>query len=627
LNQSLFAPFQPLAAIATTPQAVKILQPFCQSAGVTLWVPEALKLTNNLENIEFYRGSLSETLAKIWPQCRGLIFCLATGAVVRLLAPLLEDKNRDPAVVTLDGKGRFVISLCGGHQGGADRLTLLIARQLGAEPVLTGAAASLGLPGIDVLGVPFGWRKGSGDWTGVSAAIARGEAVQVKQEAGSPLWQSHLPAGHPFRFGLPASDSFTPQAAVWISATKRQFPPQANFPQGQWHPRVLWAGIGCTRGISCQLLAKAIAQVLERHHLAPEAIAGLATIDLKADEEGLLAFCQERQLPLKTFPAEVLRQVTVPNPSPVVAQAVGTPSVAEAAALSAVVEMSGGNLNPVDALLVPKQVIESSQGGEAVTVAVAQSAVEYTGRTGKLWLIGTGPGSFEQITPAAQTALAQADAIIGYSLYLELIQPLLCPGQIVEAFAITQERQRAQRAIALAQWGLAVAVVSSGDCGIYGMAGLVLEELQAGGWDGQVPQVQVFPGITAAMAAAARVGAPLMNDFCTISLSNLLTPGEVIGRRLAMAAEGDFVTVLYNPRSQQRTELIARARQIFLAHRLPDTPVALVRAAYRPDEQITLTTLEKMLQFPIDMLTAVIIGNSSTRQFGNWLITPRGRPH
>jgi cobalt-precorrin 5A hydrolase/precorrin-3B C17-methyltransferase len=228
------------------------------------------------------------------------------------------------------------------------------------------------------------------------------------------------------------------------------------------------------------------------------------------------------------------------------------------------------------------------------------------------------------MTPAAKTAVTSADAVIGYSLYLQLIQTLLRPGQIVESLPITQERQRAQRAIELAQWGLRVAVVSSGDCGIYGMAGLVLEELQAMGWDGKVPHVEVFPGITAVIAAAARVGAPLMHDFCTISLSDLLTPWEVIEKRLEAAAVGDFVTALYNPRSQTRTQQIIIAQQIFLKYRNPNTPVAIVHSAYRLEEQIFLTTLDKMLQFPIDMLAIVLIGNCSTRNHSNWMITPRG---
>ncbi|WP_366514369.1 precorrin-3B C(17)-methyltransferase [Moorena sp. SIO3I6] len=238
--------------------------------------------------------------------------------------------------------------------------------------------------------------------------------------------------------------------------------------------------------------------------------------------------------------------------------------------------------------------------------------------------MGIGPGNLEQITPAAKTAISSADAVIGYSLYINLIATLRRPGQIIEALPITQETQRAKRAIELAEWGLTVAVVSSGDCGIYGMAGLVLEQLRSRGWDGNTPQVQVFPGITALQAAASRVGAPLMHDFCAISLSDLLTPWEVIEKRLEASAAADFVTALYNPRSRNRTEQIAIAQRIFLKHRKPDTPVAIVVSAYREDEKITLTTLDKMLEIPIDMLTMVLIGNQTTDVHQDWMITPRG---
>jgi cobalt-precorrin 5A hydrolase/precorrin-3B C17-methyltransferase len=167
-------------------------------------------------------------------------------------------------------------------------------------------------------------------------------------------------------------------------------------------------------------------------------------------------------------------------------------------------------------------------------------------------------------------------------------------------------------------------VVSSGDCGIYGMAGLVLEQLQGTGWDGATPSVEVFPGISALQAAAARVGAPLMHDFCAISLSDLLTPWEVIVKRLEAAAAADFVVALYNPKSKTRTEQIATAHAIFMSHRSPETPVAVVKSVYRPDELIHRTTLAELLEAPIDMLTVVLIGNQSTQRHGPWLITPRG---
>lgn len=605
----LFQEFQPLAAIATTAVGLQRLQTLTSIAEI--WVPPSIAPEDS-GLIYTCPGSLRQQVNQLWQSHRGLIFCLATGAVVRLIAPLLQDKATDPAVVVVDEAGKFVISLCGGHQGGADRLTRLLALQLGMTPVLTGAANRADLPPIDRLGVPFGWQKGDGDWTGVSAAIAASTPIQILQTAGATLWQDHLPAGHPFRF---EADS-PPQDGgprVWIS---HRLAPPSSGPLVQWHPRVLWVGIGCERGTSRPLIEFAVRQIFQAYQLAEAAIAGVATLDRKADEEGLIEFCRDRNLPLCCYPAEALRQVAVPNPSVVVEQTVGTPSVAEAAAMT-------GN-NGQRTLLVPKQILRQPGEAGAVTIAVAMAEREYIGKNGQLWLVGTGPGALEQMTPAAQTAIAQADVVIGYSLYVDLVRPLLRPGQIVESLPITQERQRAERAIDLATWGLTVAVISSGDCGIYGMAGLVLEQLQAQGWDGQTPTVQVFPGITALQAAASRVGAPLMHDFCAISLSDLLTPWEVIEQRLEAAAQADFVVALYNPKSQQRTEGVIRAQNIFLQYRSPQTPVALVRSAYRPDQQIRLTTLNDLADQAIDMLTTVLIGNQSTRLYANHLITPRG---
>lgn len=587
--------FQPLATIATTPTAAKTLQPLCQSMGASLWVPESLKIVA----AEAYTDPLKAHVAALWDTQQALVFCLATGAVVRLIAPLLQHKSSDPAVVVVDEAGKFVISLCSGHAGGADKLTILIAQLLNATPVLTGASSSLGLPAVDMLGVPFGWQKGEGDWTTVSAVVARQESVQVIQEAGSTLWQKV------FSFAI----SQPPQAKIWI--TPRAYTGD-DIPQIYWHPRVLWVGIGCERGTPKETIANAITQVCLANKLAQSAIAGIATIDIKADEVGLIELCQELNLPLRTFTAKVLSSARVPNPSQVVAAEVGTPSVAEAAAMSAA---------EVDSLVVTKQIYKS-QG--AVTIAIAQAETEYTGRSGKLCLVGTGPGKLDQITPAAQIAISSADVVIGYSLYIDLIKPLLQPQQIIEALPITQERQRAERAIELANWGLTVAVISSGDSGIYGMAGLVMEQLQASSWDGKIPSVQVFPGITALQAAAARVGTPLMHDFCAISLSDLLTPWEAIEKRLIAAAQADFITALYNPKSQTRTQQLAIACAIFLKYRDAATPVAIVRSAYRADEQITLTTLDKLLDTSVDMLTTVLIGNQSTRTHHNWMITPRG---
>ncbi len=610
----LLSEFSPLAFIATTPSGVKTLQPLCEDNSLNIWVPETLQ---EIPDTQIYSKPLQNHIASLWETHRAFVFCLATGAVVRLIAHLLQHKSTDPAVLVIDEQGKNVISLCGGHQGGGDRLARLIALQLGATPILTGAANVSGLPPVDLLGEPFGWSKGEGDWTGVSAVIARSGRVQVIQDAGSTLWRNNLPDGHPFEF----DESTNPQAQIFITphspGRKHCAPtPSPQLPTVHWHPRVLWVGIGCERGTSRIVMETAIREVFKQYQLAESAIAGIATIDIKADEVGLLELCRERNLPLKTFAGDVLKSVAVPNPSSVVEKEVGTPSVAEAAALCASLDQGK--------LLVPKQIFRLPGEAGAVTVAVAQGEKEYIGHDGKILLVGTGPGKLSQMTPAAQMAVSGADAVIGYGLYIDLIAPILRPGQVVEALPITQERQRAQRAIELAEWGLKVAVVSSGDCGIYGMAGLVLEELQNKNWDGKIPSIEVFPGITALQAAAARVGTPLMHDFCAISLSDLLTPWEVIEKRLEAAAMADFVTALYNPRSQTRTQQLVIARNIFLKYRDGNTPVAVVRSAYREDEQVMITTLAQLLDVPVDMLTTVLIGNQSTRTHGNWMITPRG---
>lgn len=600
------------AAIAVTPAGLTSLLPLATGLPADLWVPPSLVADAEALNVKVrvYDRPLKDTLADLWATHDGLIFALATGAVVRLIAPLLSDKVSDPAVVVVSEAGDQVISLCGGHQGGGNDLTRQVAHLLGAHAVITGSSAAQGLPGVDVLGLPFGWSKGSGNWTGVSAAIAHGKTVEVLQDSGSTLWQDHLPEPHPFIFE-PAT---SPAARLWISPIQRQFDPDSNLAKAQWHPRVLWVGVGCERGTPQGVIEAAIARVCRAGHFAEGAIAGLASLDLKADEVGLVALCAERSWPLRCFTAEELKTIPVPNPSTVVEQAVQTPSVAEAAAILA----AQGELR------VAKQVVRVEGQPGAVTVAIAQAEREYIPHPGHLALVGTGPGDLAQITPAAKAAISQADVVIGYGLYIDQIRPLCRPGQIVEPWPITQERQRADRAIDLARWGLSVAVVSSGDCGIYGMAGLVLEQLQGTGWDGETPSVEVLPGISALQAAAARVGAPLMHDFCAISLSDLLTPWAVILKRLEAAAAADFVVALYNPKSKTRTEQIATAHGIFMAHRSPETPVAVVKSVYRPDETIHRTTLGAMLEAPIDMLTVVLIGNQSTQRHGPWLITPRG---
>ncbi|MEG4939792.1 cobalamin biosynthesis protein [Microcoleus sp. F4-D5] len=268
---------------------------------------------------------------------------------------------------------------------------------------------------LDMLHIPSGWQRGEGDWTGVAAAIARGETVEVIQEVGSTLWQNSLPEKHSLYWE--GENLSTIKARIWISFTHRKFSPESALPKVQWHPRVLWIGIGCERGTHKELIETAIKQVCRAYHLAESAIAGIATIDTKSGEVGLLELCQERNWPLKTFAADILSSVEVPNPSNIAVKEVGTPSVAEAAALCAIELISSTMLdnrqdacstilnNRQDAceaksesacvvgiqparerLLVPKKIFRAKnppllqggvRAGSAVTVAVAVCPIEY----------------------------------------------------------------------------------------------------------------------------------------------------------------------------------------------------------------------------------------------------------
>ncbi|HQF51444.1 MAG TPA: precorrin-3B C(17)-methyltransferase [Thermoleophilia bacterium] len=223
------------------------------------------------------------------------------------------------------------------------------------------------------------------------------------------------------------------------------------------------------------------------------------------------------------------------------------------------------------------------------------------------------------MTGAAAAALAAADLIVGYRPYLELIADLTA-GKRTVAGAMRQETARAEAAVAAATAGARVAVVSTGDAGVYGMAGLVLELLP----EGSPVTVEVVPGVTAASAAAACLGAPLMNDFAVVSLSDLLTPLEVIERRLTAAADGDFVLALYNPRSTRRHEPLRRALAILRARRAPDTPVGLVRNALRDGQEARITTLGELREEDVDMLTLLVVGNGATSVRDGRMVTPRG---
>ena len=527
------------------------------------------------------------------------------GAVTRLIAPLIQGKSIDPAVLVVDPRGDYVVPLLGGHSSGADQQALELAAKIGGTAVITGACSHEQRLPIDCFGKGWGWRR-SGTveaWRQLMKDQANKKPLKIRQTSGHQHW---LKTSANSGLDLVETDDWDlfigPQSVGGCS----------------WHPPTLWIGVGCERGTSESLIDRALRQALNEAGLAIEAVAGLTTADRKADEPALLALCQKYDWPLRTYKAEDLTVVSVPTPSQAVYLEMGTASVAEAAALLTV--GVSGTLRQSKRI---HHANDSEQG--AVTIAIAESAVPIAANQGELHLIGSGPGDPVLMSGAASSALKRCTAWVGYELYLDLLEPLRRPDQIRFDGQLTKEWDRCSEALELASQGAKVALISSGDSGIYGMAGLALE-LWLQKPEATRPHFQVHPGISALQLAAAKTGAPLMHDFCTISLSDRLTPWDVIEQRIQGAGLGDFVIALYNPRSKGRDWQLAKARKILLQHRQDTTPVAIARQLGRHNEEIRITTLGGLNPQEIDMLTVLLIGNSSSYSKDGRMVTPRGYP-
>jgi cobalt-precorrin 5A hydrolase/precorrin-3B C17-methyltransferase len=364
------------------------------------------------------------------------------------------------------------------------------------------------------------------------------------------------------------------------------------------HPPSLVVGVGASTDSPGDAAIALLDAALAEHGLARESLACVATIDRRADDPVVT----ELKLPVRSFTAGVLATVDVPNPSAVVQAEVGTPSVAEAAALLAA--------GPDAELVVTKQV------GTTATLAIARRRLP----EGSVAVVGLGPGAAAHRTPAATTAVRHADAVVGFSGYVDQCAELLSPAQTVVRSPIGEEVDRCRDALRRAAAGARVALVCSGDSGVYAMATLVLELAPEYGQ----PPVEVVPGVTAATSAAALLGAPLAHDHASISLSDLLTPWEVIERRLVAVAESDMAVALYNPRSQRRTWQLEKAREILLGHRPPTTPVGICTDVGRPDEHVRRTTLADLRAEDVGMLSIVVIGSSTSTVIDDRIVTPRG---
>lgn len=537
-------------------------------------------------------------LGQLFEEGRSIIGLCAAGILIRALAPHLKDKHREPPVIALAEDGSSAVPLLGGHHG-ANALARRIAGLCGGHAAVTTASeVRFGLalddpaPGF-TLANPQHLKP-------ATAAVLNGAALALK---GAPAPFPGLPAWAPGFGGVTLHVSEAP-----VEGSDRGL---------VYHPATLVMGLGCERHAEASELIALAEEVLNRNNLAPAALAAIASIDIKADEAAIHAAAAHFSVPARFFTADELKREAprLKNPSETVAKEVGVPGVAEAAALA--------GAGPSGELIVEKT------RSHRATCAIARSPAPILAPPGRargtVHVVGIGPGAPEWRTPAARAALEASSDWVGYGLYLDLAADVKSFQQ-EHRFPLGGEEDRVRHAIALAGQGRQVALVCSGDAGIYAMAALVYEVIAL---EASRIAVNVIPGISAFQAAAAKAGAMIGHDFCCISLSDLLTPWEAIEKRVTAAAEGDFVISFYNPRSLKRRGQLERAFAILAPHRPADTPVVIASNLGRPGEQVTIVRFAEFNPDSAGMLTLVMVGSSQSRAFTRgdgrtYAYTPRG---
>lgn len=582
--------------IALDERGASMARPLARSLG-----GEVHGLKERTSDVDVQFDSVRDHLTTLFQAGRPIVGLCSAGILVRMIGPLASDKSAEPPVIAVSATGDSVVPLLGGHRG-ANELGQRIAAITGGHAAITTAGDAI--YGVALDAPPKGWRLANPEAAkSVMARIVGGEAFQTVGELPFDL------AGHAI------SD-----ADLRLIGSEEPVPASDNALV--YHPQKFVIGVGSARNCPAGELADLVQNALDAAGIARAAIACIASIDLKADEWAMLELAADLDVPFRLYSAVELESETprLANPSDVVFSEVGCHGVAEGAALA------GTGRDGV--LVVPK----TKSANATVAIARATDVLDASriGRArGTVNVIGIGPGRADWRAPEASRLIAAADEVVGYDLYLDLVEALV-PASKRTTFPLGQETERCAYALEQAALGKTVALISSGDAGIYAMAALV-EQLVA---DEKVSEaarrveVTVTPGISALQAAAARIGAPLGHDFCAISLSDLLTPWEAIERRIRAAAEGDFVVAFYNPVSKRRRTQLAAAREILLSARPTETPVILATDLGRPAEHVRVTSLGDLKVDDVDMLTTVMVGSTATRTYSSAgrtrVFTPRG---
>ena len=574
------------------------------------------------------KGCCKEWTAEHFRKGNVLVYIGACGIAVRAIAPHIGSKDTDPAVIVIDEKGENVIPILAGHLGGANEWARKIARLTEGQPVLTTATDVNGIFAVDLFAkdnqLLISDLKKAGRFTASLLEEREASVIIPSKYADVIRYEDGIPAElKVYDLSDEQLESLQGTNAALITP-EAESSDKANTPL-RLIPRCVILGIGCRKGKSYEELRDYVEEALQELGLCREAVCAVASIDVKKEEPGLISLAADFGVPLLTFSAEELEKAELENwtfaESDRVREHVGTGNVCERAAVSA-----GAG-----------KILRGKTAKNGMTICVGMKPVELYWKPedssrrndpkGHLFVVGIGPGNPEGMTGQAAAALENSDTIIGYSVYNDLVKPYY-PDKRYLTTPMTGEEARCRMAIEEAKAGHTVALICSGDPGVYGMAGLVLElagnEKEDGRSCGTDIDIEIISGVTAALSGAALLGAPLVHDFAVISLSDRLTPWEKIEKRLRAAAVADLCIVLYNPSSKGRKEHLHRAAQI-LAEHVPQSRICgIADRIGREGEKTRVMTLGELADAETDMFSTVFIGNSSTKRLGNRMVTPRG---
>ncbi|MBG55969.1 MAG: precorrin-3B C(17)-methyltransferase [Deltaproteobacteria bacterium] len=599
--------------------------------------------TGRVSQADVFFTDAMEHLSKLFQDGIPIVGVCASAVLIRGVARSINDKRNEPALVAVAEDGSVVVPLLGGHHG-ANNIARKISKLLGVDPAIT-TSGDIRF-GISLDEPPEGFVLANPeDVKEFSASLLAGESLMIYSDENHSsldyvLGNKNLGSDHKqvfYNWLKVSSLTFSSIDNLRITLTSKTV--SGNKENLVYHPKTISVGVGCERGTNKEELISLVGSTLKKNKISHESVAAVVSIDLKSDEPAIHALSENltdktgKSCPARFFDAVELEEQApkLQNPSLIVFKEVGCHGVAEGAALAA----SG----KTGKLVIPK--IKSKHA----TCAIAESSElidpqKIGNSQGTLYIVGTGPGSPKWRLPESEEILKNSSDWVGYGLYLDLIADLN-KNQFgkekhrLHKFELGQEEKRVRHALNLAAQGKTVALISSGDPEIYGMATLVFEMLESA--DTETDQnsnwnrirILSTPGISAMQAAGALAGAPLGHDFCSISLSDLLTPWDTIKSRIIAAAKSDFVIAFYNPVSTKRINQLSQALDILLKHRSPDTPVIIAKNLGRIGELVNVVTLACIDPSELNMLTIVIVGSSQSKkiQLPNGVIrvyTPRG---